>query len=144
MFKILLVEDKVTCSSSVHVLLKDFCQLHSTSSSGIALNLAAANKYDLIMIDINLNSGAVGVDIASAIKRLTNYNLVPIVAFSINDCSEKKEYLLANGYSHLISEPFNIRNFAQQIKFILASQISYNNSSPLLSSAHSFIPKVVY
>ncbi|MCL5028684.1 MAG: response regulator [Bacteroidetes bacterium] len=144
MFKVLLVEDEVTCSSSVHLLLKDFCQLHSTSSSGIALNLAAANKYDLIIIDIDLHSKTEGVNTASAIRRLTNYTSIPIVAFSINECAEKRQYILSNGYSHFISEPFNIRNFAQQIKFILSSQVNYNNSSPLLAPVHTFIPKVIY
>lgn len=126
MYKLLLVEDDPVCSASINKLLADFCQVHITSSAAIALNLAIANRYNLVMIDVNLHTGSSGIGTANSIKNMTNYSSIPIVAFSIDKLSETREYLLSRGYTHFIHEPFNIRNFAQQIKFILSTQIKMN------------------
>ncbi len=143
MYKVLLVEDDPVCSSSINKLLSEFCQIHITSSAAIALNLASANKYNLVMIDSNLHSGASGIGTANSIRNLSSYGFVPIVAFAITKLTESKEYLLSRGYTHLISEPFNIRNFAQQIKFILSSPLNVNDPVFMPAKKNS-IPKLVY
>ena len=142
MYKILLVEDNPVNSANINSLFKEFCQLHITSSAAIALNLTAANKYNLVMIDTDLRSGS-GIDTASSIRKMNGYNSVPIVAFSMIKLSGSKEYLLTQGYSHFITEPFNSRNFAQHIKFILASQININDHI-FMKTEKNPIPKVDY
>ena len=139
----LLVEDEPVCSSDINKVLGNYCVLHITSSSGIALNLAAANKYNLIMIDINIRSSMTGINIANSIKNLTSYSSVPIVAFAIIKPEVNKEYLLSCGFTHLISEPFNSRNFAQHIKYILSSQLN-NNYLTAGSFKKPLTPKLVY
>ncbi len=143
MYKILLVEDDNVCSSSINKLLTDFCQLHITSSSAIALNLTNANKYSLVMIDVNLHSGSSGIATANSIRNLSGYKSVPIVAFSISKLNESKEYLLSRGYTHLIPELFNIRNFAQHIKFILSSRPNTYDSM-LMEEEKILVPKLEY
>lgn len=143
MYKVLLVEDNPQPSSDINKLLSEFCQVHSTSSPVIAMNLAIANKYNLIMIDVNQHSGTSGISIANSIRNLSNYNSIPIVAFVLIRLVESKEYLLSRGYTHLIPEPFNKRNFAQQIKFILSSQKINSGSFPL-PMGKLISPKLVY
>lgn len=143
MYKILLVEDEPVCSSDINKLLGGFCTLHTTSSSTIAMNLAATNKYSLIMIDINIRSSLTGINIANSIRNLSVYNSIPIVAFSIIKPEASKDYLLSCGFTHLISEPFNIRNFAQHIKFILSSQLN-SNKLPFGSDKKPLTPRLVY
>ena len=144
MFKILFVEDEVNCSAEINSKLKEFCQVHTTSTGAIAFNLATANKYDLVIIDINLHSGASGVETAKSIRKIDNYHSIPIVAYAINKMNESRDYLFSYGYSHLIAEPFNIRNFAQKIKSILSAQLNENYFSPLSSLDKAIIPHVVY
>ena len=143
MYKVLLVEDNPQSSSDINKLLSEFCQVHSTSSAAIAMNLATANKYSLIMIDVNQRSGTSGINIANSIRNMSNYNSIPIVAFVLMKLIEKKEYLLSCGYTHIISEPFNKRNFAQQIKFIISSQQNNIDSLPSMMNKIAS-PKLVY
>ena len=143
MYKMLLLEDDPLCSSEINRLLINFCNLHITSSPSIALHLATANKYNLIMININKKSGMTVINIAQSISNLSNCGETPIVAYTILKSESNKEYLLSYGFTHFISEPFNTRNFAQHIKFILSSQIN-NNESQDKSLKMQSAPKLVY
>ncbi len=143
MYKMLLVEDEPMCSSEINKLFGNFCTLHTTSSPSIALNLAATNKYHLIMIDIKMHSGTAGINIANSIRNLSNYNSIPIVAYAILKPEADKDYLLSCGFTHIISEPFNNRNFVQHIKFILTSQ-EKNNIMPLGNIKKILTPRLVY
>lgn len=140
----LMIEDNPKYSSEISSSFKGFCQLHTTSSAAIGLNLANANNYDLIMIDVNMHAQTSGLENVQAIKRAGNNSLIPIVAFSISQLLEDKDILFFNGFTHIISEPFNIRNFAQQIKFILSSRQKDNYFSHHITENEPLIPKVVY
>jgi len=144
MFKMLMIEDKPDYSADISSVFKGFCQFHTTSSTAIGLNLANANNYDLIMIDVNMKVDNSGLETVQAIKRSGNNNTVPIVAFSITKLIADKDFLFFHGFTHVISEPFNIRNFAQQIKFILSSRQKDNYFSHHITETEPLIPKVVY
>lgn len=143
MYKMLLLENDPECSSEINKLFINFCNLHITGSPSIALHLANANKYNLIMIDINKKSGMEAINIAQSISNLSNCRDTPIVAYAILKSDTNKEYLLSYGFTHFISEPFNIRNFAQHIKFILSSQIN-NSDTPEKHLKIQSAPKLVY
>ena len=144
MFKMLMIEDNLMYSSELNTIMRGYCQLHITSSAAIGLNLANANTYDLIMIDVNMHSDTTGLDTVQAIVRTGNNSSVPIVAFSITKLQADKDFLFFHGFTHIISEPFNIRNFTQQIKFILSSKLKDNYFTHFLSESIPLIPKIVY
>ena len=95
------------------------------------------------MININKKSGMEVINIGQSISNLNNSSGTPIVAYAILKSDTNKEYLLSYGFTHYISEPFNIRNFAQYIKFILSSQIN-NSDSEDNSFKIKSAPKLVY
>jgi CheY-like chemotaxis protein len=144
MFKILMIEDQPSYSSEISTVMRGFCQMHTTSSSAIGLNLANANRYDLIMIDVNMHADNTGLDTVQAITRAGNNSCIPIVAFSITKLLADKDFLSFHGFTHIISEPFNIRNFAQQIKFILSSQQKTNYFTNFLAEHEPLVPKISY
>jgi len=144
MSKMLMIEDNAKYSSEISSTLRGFCQLHTTSSAAIGINLANANNYDLIMIDVNMKTESSGLETVQSIKRAGNNSFIPIVAFSITKLIADKDFLSFHGFTHIISEPFNIRNFAQQIKFILSSRQKDNYFSHHLIESEPLIPKVVY
>ena len=84
-----------------------------------------------------------GINTANSIRNMSSYNSYPIVGFSLIKPSENKEYLLSRGYTHLIAEPFNVRNFAQQVKFILSSHLGANRHS-FLPLGKSPVPKMIF
>jgi CheY-like chemotaxis protein len=139
-----MIEDDQTYSSELNTIMRGYCQLHITTSAAIGLNLANANNYDLIMIDVNMHAATTGLDTVQAITRTGNNTTIPIVAFSITKLLADKEFLFFHGFTHIISEPFNIRNFAQQIKFILSSQLKDNYFTHLLADKKELVPKIVY
>ena len=144
MFKMLMIEDNATYSSEISSIMKGYCQLHTTSSSAIGLNLANANSYDLIMIDVNMHADNSGLETVQSITRAGNNSSVPIVAFSITKLMSDKDFLFFHGFTHVISEPFNVRNFAQQIKFILSSQLKDNYFTHFLADRKPLVPKIVF
>jgi len=143
MYKILLLEDDVATSSSINKLFSEFCQIHITSSANIALHLVDLNRYNLVMIDINLHPEGSALNTAHTIKNMSNYNSFPIVGFTLLSSTGNKEYLLSRGYTHFINEPFNIRNFAQHIKFIISSHLDTNRNS-FLPSGITPVPKMLF
>ena len=144
MFKILMIEDKPEYYSEISSTMKGFCQLHMTSSAAIGLNLANSNSYDLIMIDVNMPTDTSGTDTVQAITRIENNRSIPIVAFSVSKIIADKDHLIFHGFTHVITEPLNIRNFSQQIKFILSSRLNDNYFTNFLSGHKPQIPKVIY
>jgi CheY-like chemotaxis protein len=144
MFKMLMIEDDLTYSSELNTIMRGYCQLHITSSAAIGLNLANANRYDLIMIDVNMHAATTGLETVQSITRAGNNNSIPIVAFSITKLLADKEFLFFHGFTHVISEPFNIRNFTQQIKFILSSQLKDNYFAHFLTERKPLVPKVTF
>ncbi len=142
MYKILLLEDDPVTSSEINKLFSEFCQLHITRSANIALHLVDLNKYNLVMIDINLQPDGSALNTVHTIKNMSSYNSFPIVGFTLNISKVNKEYLISRGYTHLISGSFNIRNFAQQIKFIISSHLDTNRNS-FLPSESLPVPKLM-
>jgi CheY-like chemotaxis protein len=139
-----MIEDQPAYYADISTTMKGFCQLHITSSAAIGLNLATANNYDLIMIDVNMHTDTSGLDTVQSITRGDSNGTIPIVAFSVGKIAADKDYLFSHGFTHIISEPLNIRNFAQQIKFILSSQLNSNYFSQILSDKKELVPKVIY
>ena len=121
MYRVLLVEYEEYCSSIVDYLLKEFCQLDITNRGERAIDLANANKYDLILMDIKLNYGINGVEATKRIREIEGYDSTPIVAFTAYALKGDKEYFLSQGLTHYISKPFNLRNFVATVKEILYS-----------------------
>ena len=142
MYKILLLEGDPVTSSNINKLFSEFCQIHITSSANIALHLVDLNRYNLVMIDINLLPESTAVNTAHTIKNMSSYNSFPIVGFTLLSSNVNKEYLISRGFTHLITDPFNIRNFAQQIKFIISSHLD-TNRNPFLPSGNLPAPKMI-
>ena len=124
MYRVLLVEDEESCSSIVNYVLNGFCTLEITTKGETAVEMAAAGKYDLILMDIKLNYGINGIDATKQIRQLKGYESVPIVAFTAYAMKGDKEYFLSEGLSHYISKPFDLKRFVETIKTILLARES--------------------
>ncbi len=124
MYRVLLVEDEESCSSIVNYVLNGFCTLEITTKGETAVEMAAAGKYDLILMDIKLNYGINGIDATKQIRQLKGYESVPIVAFTAYAMKGDKEYFLSKGLSHYISKPFDLKRFVETIKTILLARES--------------------
>lgn len=117
--KILLVEDDYVSQTLTTIALRKVCILDVAESGNVALAMAKAQKYNLILMDINLGKGLTGLDTASLIKNLPGYEKTPIVALTAYAMSGDKEEFLQNGCTHYLSKPFDINELIYLVKSLL-------------------------
>jgi CheY-like chemotaxis protein len=104
--KILYVEDDEISVKYVSTITKALYTIHSAKDSDEALNMIKQNKYDAILMDINLHRGMDGIELTKVIRKIDGYKSTPIVAITAFAMGHEKEEFLAKGMTHYLSKPF--------------------------------------
>jgi len=117
---ILHVEDDMLGRKVVKVLLKKECNVTDVEDGETALALASKQKYDLVLMDINLR-GISGIETAQAIRSIPGYEDTPIVAVTAYAMVGDKEKFLQNGCSHYLSKPFTKESLIKVIQEALSN-----------------------
>jgi len=103
---ILLVEDNEINAEVITKFIDKIAIIDNVPSGVDALNAIKNNKYDVILMDINLGAGLDGVSTAKLIRETPGYENVKIVAITGYAMSEDKERFLELGFNYYISKPF--------------------------------------
>lgn len=82
-------------------------------------NLKAFAPIDIIIMDLMLPEGVSGFDVADNIRKLPEFERVPIVAVSATDPAESMPKVVAKGFAGFISKPIDFDLFPKQIARIL-------------------------
>ncbi|HEX2865508.1 MAG TPA: PAS domain S-box protein [Ignavibacteriales bacterium] len=101
----LYVEDQIDSQILFKVQMKDLKKVDSVTSFEDALPLLEANKYDFIIMDINLQGEYNGLDALRIIRRLPQYKNVPVIAVTAYILAGDKEKFIAAGFNGFISKP---------------------------------------
>jgi PAS domain S-box-containing protein len=117
--KVLMVEDDESSKDITKVFLKEICNLKFSSSGEDALIAVENEKFDAILMDINLGTGMSGTEAAVKIKQLDEYKETPIVAVTAFAMKGDKDEFLKAGCTHYISKPFNRISISRLMKKIL-------------------------
>lgn len=105
--KILLVDDDQINLTVINDFLKNH-YLVDTAVKGIeSVIMAEKNKYDLVLMDINLGIGMTGIEAAREIRKIQGYEKTPIVAMTAYAMVGDKEKFIESGCSHYLSKPFD-------------------------------------
>ena len=104
--KILYVEDDEISIKYVSTITKSLYTIDSAKDSDEALNRIKQNKYDAILMDINLRRGMDGLELTKVIRKIDGYKSIPIVAITAFAMGHEKEEFLAKGMTHYLSKPF--------------------------------------
>ncbi len=104
--KILLVEDDETSQLLTGMYLKSKYDVHMASNAKQAIQKSEENKYDLILMDINLGAGMNGTDATREIRKNPVYKNVPVIATTAYAMKGDREKFLAAGLSNYLSKPF--------------------------------------
>jgi two-component system cell cycle response regulator DivK len=120
MKKVLIVEDN-------DLNLKLFCDLLTikeceiiVSKDGVSVvDIAATTLPDLILMDIQLNSGISGIDLISELKANEITKHIPIIAITAFAMKTDEELISKSGCDMYLSKPVSIEKFFQSIDFFI-------------------------
>lgn len=104
--RVLYVEDEEISFSVVKHFLKNKVLLDWARSGQDGVVMAKGNKYNAILMDINLAKGIDGMQTTKLIRELPQYQNIPIIAITAFAMRGDKEEFLGAGCSHYISKPF--------------------------------------
>jgi CheY-like chemotaxis protein len=117
--KILLVENDITTRTVIKSALKKICDLDSAEDGETAIQLAAENKYPVILMDIALGYGIDGIETTKRIRKFPGYKKIPIVALTAFAMVGDKEIFLSQGMTHYLSKPFQLSDLKNLVTEIL-------------------------
>jgi CheY-like chemotaxis protein len=115
--KILLVEDNPFNQLIARKFLEKWHAIVETADNGIfALEKLTVNKYDLILMDIQMPEMD-GIETTKAIRKHRDISLqkIPIIALTAVAMENDKEKLLKDGMNDYISKPFNPNELFKKI-----------------------------
>jgi PAS domain S-box-containing protein len=101
----LYVEDLVDSQILFKVQMKELKYIDFAVSFEAALPLLEQKKYDLIVIDINLQGEYNGLDALRIIRKMPGYENVKIIAVTAYVLPGDKEKFIAAGFNDFISKP---------------------------------------
>ena len=117
--KVLYVEDDMIALKYIEKILSPFYDITTAFTADLAIETVKKDKYDVLMLDINLGKGIDGVELMKRIKKIPSYTEIPIVAVTAYAAESDKAEFLAKGFSHYISKPFS----SAQLKNLLSNII---------------------
>ncbi|MEZ4702215.1 MAG: ATP-binding protein [Rhodothermales bacterium] len=117
--RVLLVDDDPQMRMQMRLLLQRTCNLDLAEDEQIALTMAQRNHYDLILQDINMGRKHAGIDALQALRRLPDYDVVPVVAMTAYGLPKDREDLLQAGFDEYICKPISEEQLLQVINQVL-------------------------
>ena len=119
MKKILYIEnDPASVILLKRILSKEF-EFESANDDKEAINKVENNEYDLILMDINLNSELNGEDLMRMFKKSEKSSKIPIFAVTTRAFGNEGERLMEEGFAGYFAKPYDVNNLIKAIKFYL-------------------------
>jgi len=120
---VLYVEDNPANLRLVEQLLarRPGIRLLAAHTPSLGLDLAAACRPDLVLLDINL-PGMDGHEVLRRLRALPDAGQVPVIAVTANAMPRDVERSLAAGFSDYLTKPLDISRFFEAMDRLLASR----------------------
>jgi CheY-like chemotaxis protein len=96
--------------------------------------LKNAGIVDVVLMDLMLDEGISGFDLAAQIRALPEYARVPVVAVSSMDPSVAIPRAQAEGFAGFVAKPIETHLFAQQIATILRGEAIWYSGERSITS----------
>ncbi len=103
--KILIIEDNTETQLIFKIHLRDLYSLEIADNAEKGIGLLKENKYDLLILDINLPGKLDGEDVLKEIRSGMNLPNFPVVVITAYALREDKDKFLNLGASEYLSKP---------------------------------------
>ncbi|MGE5499948.1 MAG: response regulator, partial [Syntrophothermus sp.] len=118
--RVLVVEDNVINALVIRRNLKEICNIDHADKGTAAVRMAGQNKYDAVLMDINLGAGISGVEVTALLRQMPEYKSTPVAAVTGYTSSEDREDFLRNGFTHFLPKPFEKNEIVNLIHDMLS------------------------
>lgn len=119
MKKVLYVEDDPINALVVEKLLEDEFLISHVPDGETCLDRIAAEKYDVILMDINLGRGKMdGVETMRLVKQHPDYAAVPVIAITSYAMPEDEVRFLKEGFDFYFEKPVERESLINQIRLM--------------------------
>lgn len=117
--RILAIEDNTDTQVLLRYLLRSRYDIEIVPHVDDALDAAAANEYDLFLLDINLGEERTGIDLLRELRKQERYRETPAIALTAYAMPGDKERLEEAGFSGYLSKPFTRKELHEAIENML-------------------------
>ena len=114
----LYIEDQVDSQILFKVQMKGLKSIQFAASFEEAIPLLEANKFDFIVMDINLQGEYNGLDALKAIHQMQGFENIPIIAVTAYVLPGDREKFIATGFNDFISKPIFREKMYESLKKI--------------------------
>jgi CheY-like chemotaxis protein len=121
--KVLVVEDDGLSVEVIKIVLNNICDLAFAETGFKAIEMAKAENYAIILMDVGLGYGMSGIETTQELRKLDNYKKTPIVALTAYAMDGDKENFLSQGMTHYLSKPYEIKDLKNLVREILQKVI---------------------
>jgi CheY-like chemotaxis protein len=123
--KVLIVEDSRIIALIISEMLHPYCQTHHVHNRETAVQVAAKNQYDIILMDLFLDRELDGIAAVKEIRKFPGYKHTPVAAVTGYEYTAIKDLLQSAGIQFYLRKPF----LADRILNLLRTIILHNSQS---------------
>ncbi len=102
---VLIVEDNMVNINLLMIYIRRYCNIFSTKTALSAIEMTHREKFDAILMDINLGQGMDGTQAMHEIRKQPGYEKIPIIAVTAYAAMGDREKFLLEGFNEYISKP---------------------------------------
>jgi len=117
--KVLYLEDDDISRELVSRFLQDICTVETVADSSSAFDKIKFQKYDAILVDMNLGKGPSGLDFVKTLIESPQYHHEPLIAVTAYAMKEDELEIRSAGCTHYISKPFDRSSLKELVKSAL-------------------------
>lgn len=117
---ILFVENDKNAQDLVSLTLSKYYKLEIVSNAKEAFEKVKNQKYDALLIDINLGHGMDGAQLMEMIRKIPEYKETPMIAITVYAADSDREEFLSRGFTHYISKPFPLKDLIKLVSEVFS------------------------
>lgn len=104
---VLIVEDNMVNINLLMIYIRRYCNIFSTKNARSAIEMTHREKFDAILMDINLGQGMDGTQAMHEIRKQPGYEKIPIIAVTAYAALGDREKFLQEGFTGYIGKPIS-------------------------------------
>ena len=103
--KLLLLDDDEISRFYISYVYKNIALVDTAEDAESAIIKATHIVYDIVFLDIGLKGEVNGIDVLKDIRKLPEYDRIPIIAFTAFAMAGDREKFLSEGFDDYIAKP---------------------------------------